>query len=203
MGGNFSVEECTSPDKQHVRDCCHLEGETPIEIRIAYSQPRPSTYASSETGGRRYPPSSHQQQLANRLAAAQGFRAAPKMRAKALNAEKPRMPLGTENLRMPPARAPSADGMEGEFDAGHFSAPLDSERSSVMTPGRMDNPAALSMLQMLMEQEVDHFPEIVRAGRSGNRSRVPQVPPARSEADPAPADQSGGTARRPDTANAG
>lgn len=196
------MEECTSPDKQHVRDCCHLEGETPIEIRIAYSQPRPSTSAS-------YAPNNTHQQLAARLAAAQGFRAAvPQLRAKALSqdAEKIRMPIGgAQNLRMPPAPPTSGDGIDGDFDAGAFSAPLDSERSSVMTPGRIDNPAALSMLQMAMEQEADYFPEIVRAGRSGKRSRAPQVPPPSSSepSEPAPADQGGGTARPPDTANAG
>jgi len=40
MGDKLSVEECTSTENQHVRECCHLEGETPIEIRIAYQQPK-------------------------------------------------------------------------------------------------------------------------------------------------------------------
>eukprot|EP00913_Durusdinium_trenchii_P016594 g15598.t1 len=46
MGLRFS--EC-SANSQHVKDCCHLEGETPIEIRIAFSQQRPAAYPSHES----------------------------------------------------------------------------------------------------------------------------------------------------------
>lgn len=50
------MEECTSSENQRVRECCHLEGETPIEIRIAYQQPRstPARFSgvgSPSTGG--------------------------------------------------------------------------------------------------------------------------------------------------------
>eukprot|EP00435_Cladocopium_sp_Y103_P010578 s3796_g2.t1 len=46
MGSRFS--ECSSVNSQHVKDCCHLEGETPIEIRIAFSQQGPAAYPSHE-----------------------------------------------------------------------------------------------------------------------------------------------------------
>eukprot|EP00747_Dinoflagellata_sp_TGD_P167255 gnl/TRDRNA2_/TRDRNA2_191330_c0_seq1.p1 gnl/TRDRNA2_/TRDRNA2_191330_c0~~gnl/TRDRNA2_/TRDRNA2_191330_c0_seq1.p1 ORF type:complete len:286 (-),score=47.69 gnl/TRDRNA2_/TRDRNA2_191330_c0_seq1:123-980(-) len=42
MGGRLSVDDCASSDNPRVRECCHLEGETPIEIRIAYQHPRPA-----------------------------------------------------------------------------------------------------------------------------------------------------------------
>ncbi|CAJ1333901.1 unnamed protein product, partial [Effrenium voratum] len=45
MGGKFS--DCSAADPR-VKDCCHLEGETPIEIRIAFSQQRPAAYPPQE-----------------------------------------------------------------------------------------------------------------------------------------------------------
>lgn len=40
-----TVDKCTPSDPQCVKDCCHLEGDTPIEIRIAYQPPKPPTQA--------------------------------------------------------------------------------------------------------------------------------------------------------------
>lgn len=42
MGSTVSLEKCNSKDSQCVRECCHLEGETPVEIRIAHQPPRPA-----------------------------------------------------------------------------------------------------------------------------------------------------------------
>lgn len=38
-----TVDKCTANDPQCVKDCCHLEGDTPIEIRIAYQPPHHPT----------------------------------------------------------------------------------------------------------------------------------------------------------------
>eukprot|EP00929_Paragymnodinium_shiwhaense_P070108 TRINITY_DN35485_c0_g1_i1.p1 TRINITY_DN35485_c0_g1~~TRINITY_DN35485_c0_g1_i1.p1 ORF type:complete len:258 (-),score=73.76 TRINITY_DN35485_c0_g1_i1:77-850(-) len=40
MGGKPFLDECASVDQERVRQCCHLEGETPVEIRIAYQRPK-------------------------------------------------------------------------------------------------------------------------------------------------------------------
>ncbi|CAE8589916.1 unnamed protein product [Polarella glacialis] len=178
MGLQQSIDECTSPDQQHVRDCCHLEGETPIEIRIAYSHPRPSSYPANREptgGGRRYPPPYGQPPLvAGGLHAPRG-RLPP-------TASRPEVHLGKSSPRpsVPAGDREASDAAAAgqvdspEFDADAFAAPPDSERTqvSVATPGRMENPAALQMLQMALAQEEDYFPEIVRVSRTSRRQAM-------------------------------
>eukprot|EP00931_Biecheleriopsis_adriatica_P055305 TRINITY_DN32660_c0_g1_i1.p1 TRINITY_DN32660_c0_g1~~TRINITY_DN32660_c0_g1_i1.p1 ORF type:complete len:199 (-),score=19.28 TRINITY_DN32660_c0_g1_i1:174-770(-) len=169
MGGQLSLEECTSPDNPRVRDCCHLEGETPIEIRIAYGQhqqPRPSAYPSSYEPGRRPPTQLGAGAAASRYTHAHALSA---------DAHMPPMPLGADNLRLPPP--PVGEGKTdakselGDFAAETFAAPLDSERSAVSTnPGRIDNPLALQMYHTWYEED-SCFPEVVRASKV-NRSKA-------------------------------
>mmetsp|Transcript_85181 Transcript_85181/g.214819 ORF Transcript_85181/g.214819 Transcript_85181/m.214819 type:complete len:258 (+) Transcript_85181:126-899(+) len=171
MGGNLSVEECTSPDNPRVKDCCHLEGETPVEIRIAYQHPRPAAHpASASNSGN----ANHMAGAWDRAQASDGFynpKHAPWPHG-SMDAEKPPMPRGAERLRLPPPsggaraqpRTPHSESAGGgDFDADTFAAPPDSERSDVAaTPGRMQQPVALQVLQL---PDDDYFPEIVRIGR--------------------------------------
>merc|ERR1712232_1228377 len=49
MGEQLSVDHCAlaaSPENQRVRECCYLEGETPVEICIARTKPRPQRLPS-------------------------------------------------------------------------------------------------------------------------------------------------------------
>mmetsp|Transcript_8126 Transcript_8126/g.24709 ORF Transcript_8126/g.24709 Transcript_8126/m.24709 type:complete len:228 (-) Transcript_8126:70-753(-) len=187
MGSSLSVDECTSADNQRVKDCCHLEGETPIEIRIAYQQPKPvprvpalepgpsaaaALHASSALSSR--PPRRHQdfQQQQQQ-----------QQHTHSSDAEKPPMPRGAERLRLPPPagsarggpRSPGSQASTGDFDAETFAAPPDSERSEAdRTPGRMLQPAALHVLQQqqqaVLDAGCDFFPEIVRiSARMGQR----------------------------------
>eukprot|EP00419_Tripos_fusus_P010431 CAMPEP_0172670140 /NCGR_PEP_ID=MMETSP1074-20121228/10119_1 /TAXON_ID=2916 /ORGANISM="Ceratium fusus, Strain PA161109" /LENGTH=147 /DNA_ID=CAMNT_0013487011 /DNA_START=178 /DNA_END=621 /DNA_ORIENTATION=+ len=74
---------------------------------------------------------------------------------------KPPMPRGTERSRMPPptgSRRNSDLGDDG-FDADSFAAP-DSARSDLAAPGRMQQPAALSVLEQEWSDD-SLFPEIV------------------------------------------
>mmetsp|Transcript_31466 Transcript_31466/g.68599 ORF Transcript_31466/g.68599 Transcript_31466/m.68599 type:complete len:304 (-) Transcript_31466:95-1006(-) len=180
MGGQLSVDECTSTDNPRVRDCCHLEGETPIEIRIAYQQPRPAAQPISSEGAG---PWDARAGLANLGHGAAHFAAGPPHSVArsshwqspgSMDAEKPPMPRGTERLRLPPPagggvrtqpRTPASQASTSDFDAETFAAPPDSERSEVAaTPGRMQQPVALQMLQFM--QDEDYFPEIVRVSTS-------------------------------------
>mmetsp|Transcript_50688 Transcript_50688/g.133900 ORF Transcript_50688/g.133900 Transcript_50688/m.133900 type:complete len:292 (+) Transcript_50688:156-1031(+) len=186
MGGKFSVDECTSTDNPRVRDCCHLEGETPIEIRIAYQQPRPAAQPATAVAGNvgtgawdgRTNGPTHLGHGAAHFAAgpphgAAAVRGAHWHSPGGMDAEKPPMPRGTERLRLPPPagsggrtqpRTPASQASTSDFDAETFAAPPDSERSEVAaTPGRMTQPAALQMLQLM--QDEDYFPEIVRVSR--------------------------------------
>jgi len=169
MGTSFSVDECTSADSQRVKDCCHLEGETPIEIRIAYQNPRPVARASNFEPG-----------AGGALHATSALSPRPLRRrheqqpARSPEAEKPPMPRGTERLRLPPpagsarSQPPGAPAGAGDFDAETFAAPPDSERSGAdRTPGRMLQPAALHALQAATQDCGDFFPEIVRISRQG------------------------------------
>mmetsp|Transcript_14169 Transcript_14169/g.38945 ORF Transcript_14169/g.38945 Transcript_14169/m.38945 type:complete len:276 (-) Transcript_14169:112-939(-) len=191
MGGRLSVDECTSTDNQRVRDCCHLEGETPIEIRIAYQQPRPPQRLAgfTHTGGALAPGSglgatNGVSNLGSLPASGGGTRIGtftggyenaplsgrswPTARG---DAEKPAMPRGAERLRLPPpganpwsnsARQGHVDG--DDFDPDTFAAPPDSERgegSVASARNQMQQALALKVLQM--QQEEDHFPEIIRA----------------------------------------
>jgi len=208
MGAKLSIDECQSQDSQRVKDCCHLEGETPIEIRIAYQQPRPAAqpvtahpHAAGHGHGfarsawdNRHPQADGMQQ---RHAAFQSFPAS-------MDAEKPPMPRGTERLRLPPPsgsaraqqRTPASQASTSDFDADTFAAPPDSERSeAAASPGRMGHPAAIQVMQL---PDDNHFPEIVRVtGRgtgtfremSTNRSThrdSTQGSPATSASSPAP-----------------
>jgi len=171
MGGNLSIEECTSPDSQQVKHCCHLEGETPIEIRIAYQHPRPAAHPVSATAKAS---NTHSAGAWDR-AQADGFYSGQHVPwpHSSMDAEKPPMPRGAERLRLPPPsgstraqpRTPASQASTSDFDAETFAAPPDSERSEVAaTPGRMQQPVALQVLQL---PDDDFFPEIVRVGRQG------------------------------------
>jgi len=169
MGAGLSVEECTSAENPHVRDCCHLEGETPVEIRIAYQRnvppaqslepPAGAIRAHTATGGR---------DLAAELLPRR--RDGPPGPA-ARDAERPPMPRGADRLRLPPPASgawatPRQGGPEaggGDFDAGTFAVPpdCDSERSGATTPGRMAPAVALHMLHL--PQDDGLFPEVIRA----------------------------------------
>mmetsp|Transcript_124355 Transcript_124355/g.277321 ORF Transcript_124355/g.277321 Transcript_124355/m.277321 type:complete len:224 (-) Transcript_124355:50-721(-) len=179
MGSIFSVDECTSTDNPRVRDCCHLEGETPIEIRIAYQQPRQSAHPST------FDPGPHGAQSQQALGSRGSFESPSDQRQWSpcsLDAEKPPMPRGTERLRLPPPsgrgaglrgqpRTPASQASTSDFDAEVFAAPPDSERSELgATPGRMQQPAALQMVQCSPLPDDDYFPEIVRASHAGSRS---------------------------------
>mmetsp|Transcript_120108 Transcript_120108/g.346997 ORF Transcript_120108/g.346997 Transcript_120108/m.346997 type:complete len:235 (+) Transcript_120108:1-705(+) len=174
MGAKASMEECTSTDNPRVRDCCHLEGETPIEIRIAYQHPRPS---AQPVGFDPAALRTHQATAFGVAGAAYrhgGSSGSNRWPPASADAEKPSMPRGAERLRLPPppgsTRAPSRtgegdQGHSGDFDAETFAAPPDSERSEVSaTPGRMVQPVALQVLQL---SEDGYFPEVVRATRHG------------------------------------
>ncbi|CAK9086079.1 unnamed protein product [Durusdinium trenchii] len=132
MGLRFS--EC-SANSQHVKDCCHLEGETPIEIRIAFSQQRPAAYPSHE---------SHQGTAPRAL------------RFPTHAASAARVPGKPNRART--SSKPCADDLD-EFDAESFTVP-DTERSQ-----RGEDPAILAVLQNAWAQEVEHFPEVIRANR--------------------------------------
>lgn len=198
MGSKFSVDECTSADNQRVRDCCHLEGETPIEIRIAYQQPRPPVHPSNfDPGPNRQAAHPSNFDPGNRHGApgfSPGtFRNYHDQLSPNTDAEKPPMPRGTERLRLPPPassarnqpRTPASQASTSDhrdFDAETFAAPPDSERSEIgagATPGRMQQPAALQMLQAAGADD-DYFPEIVRVPRQGAsntfREALPTVP---------------------------
>jgi len=171
MGSRFSVDECTSADNPRVRDCCHLEGETPIEIRIAYQPPRPPPrHTHLDTGPVGMDASSARSAYDN----LQDHR--PGWPPYAPDRERSSLPRGTERLRLPPhagsvsarsqPRTPASQTGGSDFDADVFAAPPDSERGSCMaTPGRMQQPMALQVLQMASDD--DYFPEIVRVSRQG------------------------------------
>ena len=137
-------------DEQRYKDCCHLEGETPIEIRIAGRQaPRPEGPTSQRSNpGRK----------------AGGNVFVPE-------AEKPPMPRGVSSSRLPPPvmsdpphKSMDPDGFHGD----DFVVPPD---SVIGHPG-LQNPAALRVLQSMSGHERAHYPEIVRARIPGGHSEV-------------------------------
>jgi len=179
MGSMVSLEECTSTDNPRVRDCCHLEGETPVEIRIAYQHPR----SSAQPAG--FDPSAIRAHQATAswergpLGDHGGFQrhaggVGEPWPMPVADAEKPPMPRGAERLRLPPpagsgGRSQAGCGEAGgDFDADTFAAPPDSERSEVgPSPGRMLQPAALQMLEL---PDDGFFPEVIRASRQGTHT---------------------------------
>jgi len=206
MGSRVSIEECTSTDNPRVRDCCHLEGETPIEIRIAYQHPRPSAQPAG------FDPAV----LRAHQASAFGVAGASYRRGGAAgsgpwppgsaDAEKPPMPRGAERLRLPPpsgsARGPprtaANEDAGGDFDADTFAAPPDSERSEVSaTPGRMHEPVALQVLQLA---EDGFFPEVVRANRTHTFREASSTHRDSPDGEPAAASREHGVALSPASA---
>eukprot|EP00928_Gymnodinium_smaydae_P087377 TRINITY_DN71649_c0_g1_i1.p2 TRINITY_DN71649_c0_g1~~TRINITY_DN71649_c0_g1_i1.p2 ORF type:complete len:289 (-),score=53.48 TRINITY_DN71649_c0_g1_i1:17-883(-) len=129
MGGKASVEECTSTDNQRVRDCCHLEGETPIEIRIAYQQPRPPQRLSgfAHAGGTLHPVGGAHNGFYNGAAPAlqRGQFGDPYMSGRLSSLGRLRLPLAadTQARRQP---SPGSTG-DDDFNPDTFVAPPDSE----------------------------------------------------------------------------
>lgn len=189
-----TVDKCTNADSQCVKDCCHLEGETPIEIRIAYQQPRPQS--QTLTGAGQLPPgfpppgaypgmggAVYDKPYYDALAA-QAW-AAVRARGPG-DAEKPALPRGAERLRLPPPpvsnrshnRYSPKSQASDEFDPDTFAAPPDSGRDG-------QNPLAARNRGMMTQAydfsaEDDFFPEIVRVSREGSghtpRPEVPWTP---------------------------
>mmetsp|Transcript_29438 Transcript_29438/g.44494 ORF Transcript_29438/g.44494 Transcript_29438/m.44494 type:complete len:204 (-) Transcript_29438:13-624(-) len=140
MGQSLILQDCTSPDNPRVKDCCHLEGETPVEIRIAHQAPRPAeAYARRVLAGKEQEPHpDSESSLTSPLH--QGW----------VDAEKPPYPRGTERVRVPQpwgnrsnegslASSPDFDDAERFVEPAEVSLPSPS-------PGRMDQPRALQMM---------------------------------------------------------
>lgn len=167
MGLPFSANENAEVEDQRLQYCCHMEGETPIEIRIAHQQPvgrPPSPRHRSHTV-------QHSAKLQHPILPVLQMSMAPQH---VPDAEKPPMPRGTERLRLPPvggvnAQPPvsmsdaSTAGTDG-LDADSFAAPPDSDRSceAGTAPCHLQNDAFAAPV---LEVEDDYFPEIVRIPR--------------------------------------
>mmetsp|Transcript_30329 Transcript_30329/g.67982 ORF Transcript_30329/g.67982 Transcript_30329/m.67982 type:complete len:185 (-) Transcript_30329:78-632(-) len=160
------VVDCNldNPMDGSTEDCCHLEGETPIEIRI-----RPPAYARggrapSATGAAGSPPL-----VMPMMRTRHGVVPVPE-------AEKPPMPIGVPSRFPPPAGVGTPRRSEDDhgFDGDAFAEPSDCFRGS---PGLMQDPAVLQMLNA-WSSEQGHYPEIVRATRRGlNGSVVREASP--------------------------
>eukprot|EP00439_Symbiodinium_sp_Y106_P072735 s977_g13.t1 len=145
MGSRCAQRLLNGEQAPSLEDCCHLEGETPIEIRI----PRqPGWYAGPRWQS---PPL-----VMPHMRVAHRVGPLPE-------AEKPPMPIGVPG-RFPPPAAPVPSRRpcdEHGFDGDAFAEPPDSARWS---PGLMHDPAVLQMLNT-WTAEPGHFPEIVRVQR--------------------------------------
>lgn len=179
-----TVDKCTNADSQCVKDCCHLEGETPIEIRIAYQQPRhhqaahlnaiagqlgPSFGAASGAypamGAGVYDRAYYDERIAWAAVRARGPG----------DAEKPALPRGAERLRLPPP--PTSNRSHGkdstgskasdEFDPDTFAAPPDSGRDGQAAFSNR-TPGAILQHVYNFPAEDDFFPEVVRISREGS-----------------------------------
>ncbi|CAE7022964.1 unnamed protein product [Symbiodinium natans] len=131
-----------------LEDCCHLEGETPIEIRIT-RQPGRGWYAGPPRG---QPP------LVMPMVRTAQHRIGP-----VPEAEKPPMPIGVPGRFPPPATVAHRPADEQGFDGDAFAEPPDSARAN---PGLMHDPAVLQMLYA-WTTDPGHFPEIVRVQKRG------------------------------------
>eukprot|EP00439_Symbiodinium_sp_Y106_P048051 s3856_g6.t1 len=167
MGSVLSREPC-SMEPQKVRDCCHLEGETPIEIRIAFSQQRPASYPASHEGApqMKLPP------FAPPAVASRGARPA----------REPKRPRGLSLG-------------ENGFDSECFAAPDD---DSAHSSGRcFEDPEVLAALTAAWAQEMEYFPEVVRVPR-GRKAAATPADESAGLADSmaiAPGDRGGGGAK--------
>jgi len=168
---------------QCMRDCCHLEGETPVEIRIAYQQPRPGSNLVAAAARRGVESPFESRFLfaprgaddAAARAPPQGVRGAPPWPQGGLVDRRPSPPSGAGTSRSSPGRAfwdvartasstPRSQGGSDGFDPSVFVAPPDSDRGAYLArlvvgrapPGVLGPP-----------QEDDYFPEIVRAADCG------------------------------------
>mmetsp|Transcript_16479 Transcript_16479/g.32209 ORF Transcript_16479/g.32209 Transcript_16479/m.32209 type:complete len:163 (-) Transcript_16479:178-666(-) len=162
MGVSSSVNENAEVPDQRLKYCCHMEGETPVEIRIAYQQPVGRPPSPRHHTYRDQPPATPQHP---------GLQMAPQALQPSLNAEKPLMPRGAERLRLPPvggvrAQPPvsMSDASTDGLDADSFTAPPDSEHSCEVgiAPCHLQVGAFAAPA---LEVEDDYFPEIVRIPR--------------------------------------
>eukprot|EP00929_Paragymnodinium_shiwhaense_P023788 TRINITY_DN14807_c0_g2_i1.p1 TRINITY_DN14807_c0_g2~~TRINITY_DN14807_c0_g2_i1.p1 ORF type:complete len:181 (-),score=31.08 TRINITY_DN14807_c0_g2_i1:175-717(-) len=171
-GRNLGVGDC-SPNDQRVRECCHLEGETPVEIRIAHQnnglarnrdggslQLRAGSSPRYKTGG----------EMNNGVISSLGKHVL-ESGGGVVEAEKPCMPRGADPDRMPivpsqskppglQARSCSGDG----FDPSSFAAPPDSERGERGRERQHKMQFALAaQAAAAVDRSEEHFPEVVRA----------------------------------------
>lgn len=187
MLGPCTVDKCApSPDGQCYKDCCHLEGDTPIEIRIAYQPPRQAAPALGPSHLAGLHPNLGQASVGGFgggfYQAGHGgyedpfdgrFMWAPHVGGVPRSAEgntrhrgdlaKPTVLSTRWSQRATPAQE------KDDFDPAAFAAPSDSDHDK-LSPMASSWPRKASIRSHSLREgdEFDFFPEVVRLPREGS-----------------------------------